>query len=77
MTATKIQRRKKKRIRKLYAWLCLQDDLEGAIRDLTNRSLRELGGMLSGRTGGVAGWIYGLILIQAAERFMNQRDEIL
>jgi hypothetical protein len=77
MNATKMQRRNAKRIRKMYAWLCRQNDLEGAIRDMTNRSLREINGMLNGCKGGVPALIQGVILVEAADRFMNQRDEIL
>jgi hypothetical protein len=57
----------------MFVWLCAQEDLEGAVAGLTSRSLRELHGTLAGRQG-IAALVDGLILNEAAGRFMKMRE---
>lgn len=72
----KAKGREEKRVRKLYAWLTWQPDLETAVRDLTSRSLRDLMGLLNARgvLSGIPGMVDGLITVEAARRFMNMTD---
>ena len=59
----------------LYAHLTKAADLEKAVNGLTSRSLRELNGWLAraGTMSGIPSLIQGLILVEAAERFMKMR----
>jgi len=62
----------------LYASLTLAADLEAAVQKLTSRSLRELNGWLAreGCMSGVPSLIHGLILVEAAERFMKMKTQV-
>ena len=62
----------------LYAHLCRATDLERAVSNLPPRSIRALNGWLAraGCVSGVPSLIHGLLLDEAAQRFMKaNRDE--
>lgn len=60
----------------LYGWVCQQACQEKAVADLADYALRDLNGWLEGLgvTAGFPALIHGLILVEAAERFMKMSN---
>ena len=60
----------------LYAWICRSGDQEAIVAALEDYALRDLGGWLARLNvgTGVPGLIHGLVLVEAAERFMKQKN---
>ncbi len=76
MSTSKERKMDARRVKRLYRALTWEQDLEKAVQDLTNRSLRELNGYL-GRKGAVSGIpsvIHGLVLYEMAMRLAKQKD---
>jgi hypothetical protein len=67
---------KEARAWKVYRRICKAADLEGAVRELGARPLRELRGMLArrGNISGVPGLVYGLVTVVCADRFMEMQE---
>ncbi len=63
----------------IYLSLALAEDLEQAVKDMTSRGLRELAGSLArqGCASGVPSLIHGLLLHEAAERFLKMKGKDL
>lgn len=59
--------------RDLYAWICEQPDQESVIVGLQDDALRSLNGWLArmGAVSGVPSLIHGLVLHEAAARFLK------
>jgi len=60
----------------LFGWICRQACQEKAVASLEDYALRDLNGWLArmGNLSGVPGLIHGLILVEAAERFMKMSN---
>jgi hypothetical protein len=60
----------------LFGWICQQQDQEKAVESLEDYALRDLNGWLARLNvpNGIPGLIHGLVLVEAAERFMRQRQ---
>ena len=67
---------KEAHMEKLYGWICRQACQEKAVADLEDYALRDLNGWLArmGCMSGVPSLIHGLILVEAAERFMKMSN---
>lgn len=72
-TAQRAAASKEAHMANLYGWVCQQACQEKAVADLADYALRDLNGWLEGLgiVSGVPALIHGLILVEAAERFMK------
>lgn len=59
----------------LYGWICLRPDPEEAVANLEDYALRDLFAWLDAKaiTTGIPALIHGLMLCEAAERFLKNK----
>lgn len=77
MVAAERQPLSEEQLAGMYAHLTKAADLEQAVKNLTSRSLRDLNGWLAraGVMTGIPALIHGVILVEAAERFMKMQSQ--